>query len=301
MSNALSILITDAGLAEVVNAEHSGTAPVVLSEIALGRGQYTATADMTELKDEFKRFDAIAGGAVGDNLIHITVNDNSTDTYSVYEVGVFTASGTLFAVYSQTTPIIQKAGTSEILLAIDILLTNIDPDSVTVGDTSFVLNPATTTRQGIVELATDDETITGADASKAVTPAGLAARTATTGRKGIVELATNAEAIAGSDGERAITPAALVAAFVKEHSDAGFQKLPNGTIIQWGKALIANGDNGTTVTFPTAFPSGCKSIVPVSMDSVAVSYMVGTVSEGTAVLKHNGNGGVNTYWIAVGF
>jgi hypothetical protein len=297
----MSILITDAGLAEVINAEHSGTTPVVLSHIAFGTGQYTASASQTALQSEFKRFETIKGGAIGDNVIHLTVNDNSTETYTVNEVGVFTASGTLFAVYSQTTPIIQKAGNSEILLAIDVILTNINPDSVTVGDTTFVLNPATTTKQGIVELATAEETITGSDGSRAVTPAGLSARTATTGRKGLVELATFAEAIAGTDGDRAVTPAALTAAFVKEHSDAGFQKLPNGFIIQWGKALVANGDNGTSVTFPTTFPNGCKSIVPVSMDSVAVSYMVGTVSEGSAVLKHNGNGGVNTYWIAVGY
>lgn len=50
------ILITDAGLAEIVNAENSGTAPVVLSHIAFGTGQYTATADLTALKAEFKRF-----------------------------------------------------------------------------------------------------------------------------------------------------------------------------------------------------------------------------------------------------
>ena len=41
------MLITSAGLAEIVNAEQSGTAPVVLSHVAFGTGQYTPTADMT--------------------------------------------------------------------------------------------------------------------------------------------------------------------------------------------------------------------------------------------------------------
>lgn len=171
MSNENQFLITNAGLAEIVNAEQSGTAPVVLSHVAFGTGQYTPTADMTALKSEFKRFDSVAGGAIGDNVIHLTVHDNSTDAYTVNEIGVFTASGTLFAVCSATTPYIQKAAASETMLAIDIVLSNIDPTSITVGDTSFVLNPATTETAGTVELATDAEAKAGTDTTRAMTPA----------------------------------------------------------------------------------------------------------------------------------
>lgn len=62
---------------------------------------------------------------------------------------------------------------------------------------------------GKVELATDAETITGTDAARAVTPAGLAALTATGTRKGLVELAIDAEAKTGTDTARAITAANL--------------------------------------------------------------------------------------------
>lgn len=65
---------------------------------------------------------------------------------------------------------------------------------------------------GKVELATDAETITGTDDTRAVTPAGLAALTATATRDGLVELATDAEAITGADTARAVTPANLAAA-----------------------------------------------------------------------------------------
>lgn len=169
------ILITTAGLEEVVNAEKSGTAPVVLSHIAFGTGKYTPSADRTNLQAEFKRFDAIAGGSIGDNIIHIDLHDNSTEEYTVYEVGVFTESGTLFAVYSQSTPILQKAATSEVVLAVDITLTDIDAESITVGDTNFNLNPATTETAGIVELATESEAKAGADTTKAITPKTLSA------------------------------------------------------------------------------------------------------------------------------
>lgn len=302
MSQEVGMIITDAGLAEIVNAEQSGTAPVVLSHIAFGSGQYTPDSTKTALQSEFKRFDAIAGGGVGDNVIHLTVGDSSMDNYTVYEVGVFTSSGTLFAVYSQTTPIIQKAAGSQILLAIDLVLTNVDPESVTVGDTSFVLPPATTTLQGIVELATNEETIAGADASRVVTPAGLNARTATTGRRGIVELATNTEAATGTDGDRAVTPVALASSFLRDLSDTGFLKFTgqSNLILQWGKALVAQ-DGTTRIIFPTAFPSECVFAGAFSLDDVQPSFSVSTLTATSVNFKHTGNGGVNSAWFAVGY
>lgn len=74
---------------------------------------------------------------------------------------------------------------------------------------SSVAPAATATASGAVELATNAETQAGTDATRAVTPAGLASLTATTTRDGIVELATNAEVQAGTDTTRAVTPAAL--------------------------------------------------------------------------------------------
>lgn len=205
----INILITDAGLAEVINAEQNGTAPVVLTEVGLGTGQYTPSADQTALRSEFKRLSTIAGGSIGDNAIHLTASDESDDAYTVYEFGIYTASGTLFAVFSQPVAILQKAAAAHALLAMDIVVTNIDPDSVAVGNTNFQLNSATTTKQGIVELATAAEVVAGTDGFRAVTPSALTARTATTGRTGLVELATTAETQAGKDTERAVTPAGL--------------------------------------------------------------------------------------------
>ena len=128
--SASSMLITDAGIAEVINAEKNGTAPVVLTHVGLGTGQYEPTSDLTALKAEFKRLSTISGGAVGDNRIHVSVNDASNDAYTVYEVGIFTASGTLFAVAARKIPIIQKAAVSEAYLSIDFDVNNLDPDSV---------------------------------------------------------------------------------------------------------------------------------------------------------------------------
>lgn len=77
------------------------------------------------------------------------------------------------------------------------------------------VSAATTSAQGKVELATDAETQTGTDATRAITPANLSARTATTSRSGIAELATDAEAIAGSDTGRVLTPSNLKAVITR--------------------------------------------------------------------------------------
>lgn len=176
MSTTLNVIITDAGIAEVVNAEHDGTAPVQLTQVGFGRGIYTPTADQTELQDEIKRVDTIAGGVVGDNIMHIEASDGTAGaSYAVYEIGVYTQSGTLFAVYSQPLPILHKIADSEIMCVIDFVLAGFEPTSVTVGDTNYSLAPATTSNQGVVELATNEEAIAGTDAERALTPASGAA------------------------------------------------------------------------------------------------------------------------------
>lgn len=202
------ITITNAGLAELLNAELSGF-DMLLPRVGFGTGQYTATSDMTSLQAEFKQLDTVAGGAVGDNIVHLTITDSSEDTYTVYEVGVYTESGVLFALYSQTTPIMQKSSGALLSLSLDIRVTDGNPEIIKVGDTTFTNPPATTTTPGIVELATDEETQAGIDQHRAVTPAALEAKTATTERKGIVELATTAEAAKRTETSKVLTPAVL--------------------------------------------------------------------------------------------
>lgn len=297
---ANTILITDAGLAEVVNAEQSGTAPVVITEVGYGTGQYTPTGDMTALKEEFKRLTTIAGGAVGDNVIHLAARDDSAEAYTIYEVGLYTASGTLFAVCSQTVPIIQKASQSQALLAIDLAVTDFSADSIAFGDTNFLNPPATTTTVGIVELATNEETIAGTDGTRAVTPKSLSARTATASRTGLVRFAVAQEVIEGKDNSKAVTPFTMFSAFLKDHGDSGFQKLPNGLIVQWGKASIA-ADGATVVAFPVAFPTSAVFANAGPTGDVAADFVATGLTKGNATFKHNANGKVSALWMALGF
>lgn len=95
---------------------------------------------------------------------------------------------------------------------------------------------------------------------------------------GMLELATGAEALAGTDTTRAVTSAGLASG--KSLGTAGYMKLPGGLIIQWGTSSFTatDGDNGSLLTFPLAFPTTAVQVVATS-DGVSGSgggnYMSG--------------------------
>lgn len=264
-----AIIITNAGFQEVVNAEADGTAPVRIAQIGFGRGQYQATAERVALEDEIKRIDTIAGGVTGTGVLHVSCIDSGADDYIVHEVGLYTESGTLFAVCSQTTPIIQKVANSDISVVVDIVLTNINPASVSIGDTNFDLAPAEKNRAGVVELATADEVLSA------------------------------------DDDSRAVTPAALLGAFPsgKPTFASGWQRMPNGMFIQWGTALVADSSAAmpTIITFPTIFPNACRVVLAQPQRGEApVTVSTDYKLQNNVVFYHNGNGGVSVDWIAIG-
>src|SRR3990167_2923338 len=138
---ALLITITDAGRAEVINADNTGTGPVRITEIGFGTGQYAPSKAQTALTAEVKRVGSIAGQPVAADTIHVIAKDEGPDAYNAGEFGLYSASGTLVAVYSQVAAsgwIIQKAGASTLLLAIDIILESLDATSLSFGDITFL-------------------------------------------------------------------------------------------------------------------------------------------------------------------
>lgn len=169
-----NVVITSAGLAALVNAENNGTLPVKITKFGLGTGNYTPSADQTALQSKFKEITALSGGDVGDNTIHVTMSDTSSDAYTVNEVGVYLEDGTLFAVSSQpTSAILQKAAGSQGLLSVDLVISGGTSGITVDGDTNFFNPPATTQVAGVVKLASLDEIKTGTNSTKAVTPSGV--------------------------------------------------------------------------------------------------------------------------------
>lgn len=170
---ALKLVITDAGRAEIINAQNDGTTPVLISEVGFGTGQYTADPTQTTLQSEIKRISTISGEVVADDTIHVVVQDETSDAYDVGEFGLYTDSGTLFAVYSQGSAsgwIIEKNAASTLLLASDVVLETLEATSVTFGSTAFINPPASETVMGVVELANHQEALDGDDLTRAMPP-----------------------------------------------------------------------------------------------------------------------------------
>lgn len=208
----MDMVVTTAGRQALVNSQQTGTTSVVINKIGVGSGKYTPTESQTALVSETKRLPIVEGGSAGDNSIHVSYQDAGTDTYAVNEIGLFLEDGTLFAVTSQATAILQKTATSTALIVLDIAFADLDVTNITFGNVTFSNPAATELNAGVVALATGDEVAAGTDTQKVVTPATMLKRTANASRIGLVELATNEETTAGTDAARAVTPAGAKAA-----------------------------------------------------------------------------------------
>lgn len=171
----MNLLITAAGKQALVNATQTGTAQLTLSTIAVGSGQYTPDAEQTALQHEIKRLPIIQASAVEDHVIHVAYQDDSTDSYNAYEVGVFTSDGVLFAVYSSSELLIAKSANTSCLLTVDMIIDDLNVQDISFGDVSFAMGQATTENAGTVEIATQAEVDAGTDGYRVITPATLAA------------------------------------------------------------------------------------------------------------------------------
>lgn len=172
-----NILVTDAGLAAVVNANRSGTTTVRISRAGLGTGKYTPASSRTSMSAKFKDIDTISGGGVGTHTIHVEIRDESEDSYTVYELGLFLSDGTLFAIASSQSPIMQKASGTTGIMVCDIALVDESVQNITFGSANFSVPQATLTTSGVAEIATLAEASEGEDYSRMITPKTLKSET----------------------------------------------------------------------------------------------------------------------------
>ena len=87
---------------------------------------------------------------------------------------------------------------------------------------------------------------------------------------------------------------------------SGYQKLPNGFILQWGSAGTTSGAGvSASPTFPIAFPTACQSVIVMAAPgSLATQYTPGiTVKSTTGFTWGSAGSGFGTanYYIAVGY
>lgn len=250
----LNLIITTAGQAAIAQAGSLG--PVVISKVAIGSGTWSTapTPSATALLSEIKQLDPSGSETPSPGIIHITATDNSTDVYNVYEMGLYTSTGILFAIAGGTTLFLNKASGSSALFSIDLAITNVPSGSVVIGDAGFAYPPATETTQGVAEIATSAEVAAGLDDTRIVTPKKLADGNFLSKSGG-----TMTGAIVSSVAPTVsthLTNKAYVDGTVAKNLN-GYHILPNGLIMQWGFSPVSY---NIMVTFPIPFPNSCFNV-----------------------------------------
>ena len=173
--SAITLIITNAGRAALVNAANAGTFAVQIASAGLTASSFTPLATATTLPGEFARITGISGSAVDPDTITLNIRDDSNAVYTLRGLGLFLTDGTLFAIYSQTAAILEKAANSTALIVLDVRFADINATNLTFGNANFLNPPATTTAQGVIELATDAEAVAATDSTRAIVPTALKA------------------------------------------------------------------------------------------------------------------------------
>lgn len=222
-----NFLITNAGWAKIAQVGTLG--PVVLDRIQVGASGYTPAVTQTTLVSPIKNLTIVGSTNPNNKTIHITAQDNTSDAYVVNEVGLFTPDNTLFAVYSNTSSSVAvKAAGSLVMVALDLVLDNVTPGSVVVGDTGFSYPQATELMNGTAKIATTADVNTGTNDTEMVTPLKLKeyldTRQATTTVRGTAQIATSGDMTTGTDDTKIVTPAKLLG------TPLVLSRIPNGLI-----------------------------------------------------------------------
>ncbi|PTU67641.1 phage tail protein [Chromobacterium sp. Panama] len=140
MSTPLAPLITAAGLAAIWRASNDGVSAQI-THIALGDGAYAPAQSQTKLRGEQARYPIAGGERLGNTQIHLTAIADDDKAFWVREIGFILADGTLLAVWSDPkAALAYKAADVQLLLAYDLALNALPPDSVTIQSSGAGLN-----------------------------------------------------------------------------------------------------------------------------------------------------------------
>ena len=168
---ALQMLITDAGLEAIINAQEGGTDAILIESIGLTDTPFVMAPTLTALPGQFRVINTVSGQAVAENIIHVVAYDPAEITYDVTGFGLFDGEGTLIAVYSSATgPILSKAELATSLFAMDIVLSADIAAVIEFGDALFLNPPATETVAGVAEIADNAEADAGVNDATIMTP-----------------------------------------------------------------------------------------------------------------------------------
>lgn len=167
---ALQIMITDAGIEAIADAQGGATEAVVITEIGLTDTPFIMAPTLEALPGEFRRIATVAGQAVAENILHVTAYDAAAIAYDVTGFGIY-AGATLIAVYSEAEdPILSKAALATSMFAIDISIAADQAAVIEFGDPLFLNPPATETVAGVAKISTNALADAGVDDTTIMSP-----------------------------------------------------------------------------------------------------------------------------------
>ncbi|MBN3006399.1 phage tail protein [Chromobacterium alkanivorans] len=140
MTTTLIPQLLDAGLSAIQLASGDGI-QLRITHVALGDAGYVPNAGQSGLRHEVVRYPVADGRIVGPRQLHLTALADDSAEFWVREVGFILESGVCLAVWSDSNrALAYKQGGLELLLAYDLTLAGVPPDSVTVQSTGAGLN-----------------------------------------------------------------------------------------------------------------------------------------------------------------
>ncbi|WP_198331420.1 phage tail-collar fiber domain-containing protein [Psychrobacter aquimaris] len=135
MPQPIIFTITEAGKQAALNANaDSAQLKINLTQVAVGTAQHLATGNETALTSEVKRGSIVSGDIeVVSNTLRFTTSMSGDTKTDVYEVGLFTDDGVLFALAgSNTTPLFSLHPDITFVIGFGLSLQDVAADSVTV-------------------------------------------------------------------------------------------------------------------------------------------------------------------------
>lgn len=201
----IDMTITDAGFA-ALSATLAGGPDVTIDSVKVGSGLAAADPSMTDLTTPIKTISSIDGSSAG-NTTTIVALDESSDVYIVNEIGLFDGT-TMIAVAVQASMFSKSLATDSLFVALNLAFLAAPPGTTinVTSDPTFSLPAASTTKMGIVRLATPSEADSGA--SNVVLTAdqvqNIATVKATATQFGVVQYSSEAQRAGVSD--RVISP-----------------------------------------------------------------------------------------------
>jgi len=328
---ALTLIITDAGLARFTAAQAGGAIDLTIASVGLTAADFVPAPTLTALPGEHTRLASVSGKVVGPGFVHLTIRDDPGQAYTVRGFGLFLADGTLFAVCAQAIPIAEKSAVIALYLALDLAFPLAGVDKLVFGDTNFLLPQATVDTLGLVELATEAEADAGSKGALAITAALLARAVSavktysdnavrtfskrrirvgglvsgggdlTEDRTITVSGALFEDMLDGTRHDVAVTPAALTAIgavflrFQKLTANGGYRVWSDGLKECWGSILVAA--NATTaVPLPIEHLEFCVPVGSCSIQTNEASIGIVSADAGGFTVRNPNALATTFYW-----